>query len=135
VNVSAFKAANPQEIESAFAAMAGQKAQGLIVAADQYFRQQRAQLAELAVKHKLLSVMGNVEFVEAGAFMSYGSNVLSVYRRAATFVNKILKGAKPADLPVEQPIKFELKINGRTARVLGLTIPRSLLISADKVIE
>lgn len=135
VNVSAFKAGNAQQIDSAFALMAGQKMQGVIVAADQYFRQRRAELAELAIKHRLLSVMANVEFAEAGALMSYGSNVLSIYRRAATFVDKILKGAKPSDLPVEQPTKLELIINGKTAKALGIRIPRSLLISADKVIE
>ena len=135
VNISSFKAVNSQEIESAFASMAGQKVQGVIVAADQYFRQRRGQLAELALRHRLLSVLANAEFVEAGGLMSYGSNVLSIYRRTATFVDKILKGSKPADLPVEQPTKLELIINGKTAKALGLKIPQSLLISADKVIE
>jgi len=135
VNVSSYKAANPREIESAFASMAGQKVQGVIVAADQYFRERRVQLAELALKHRLLSVVPNAEYVEAGGLMSYGSNVLSIYRRAATFVDKILKGSRPSDLPVEQPTKLELIINGKTAKALGLKIPESLLISADKVIE
>ena len=109
--------------------------QGVIVAADQYFRERRVQLAELALKHRLLSVVPNAEYVEAGGLMSYGSNVLSIYRRAATFVDKILKGSRPSDLPVEQPTKLELIINGKTAKALGLKIPESLLISADKVIE
>jgi putative ABC transport system substrate-binding protein len=135
VNLSSFKAGNPQEIESAFASMAGQKVQGVIIAADQYFRQRRVQLAELSLKHRLLSILPNAEFVEAGGLMSYGSNVLTVYRRAATFVDKILKGSKPSDLPVEQPTKLELIINGKTAKALGIKIPQSLLISADKVIE
>jgi putative ABC transport system substrate-binding protein len=124
-----------QGIEHAFAMMGQQNAGGGVVGGDGYFVQQGGQIAELAVKKRLPSVSPYRGYVEAGGLMSYGSNVADSYRRAATYVDKILKGAKPADLPVEQPTKFELFINRKTAKALGLTIPQSLLISADKVIE
>ena len=99
------------------------------------FNGQKAQFAELAVKHRLPSITGDRLYAEAGCLMSYGSSIAEDFHRLATYVDKIFKGAKPADLPVEQPTKFELFINGRTAKALGLKIPQSLLISADKVIE
>jgi len=95
----------------------------------------RGQIAELAVKRLLPTVGWNAETVEAGCLISYGPNAFSPYERAAYFVDKILKGAKPADLPVEQPTKFELVINLKTAKALGLTIPQSILLRADQVIE
>ena len=128
-------ARSPQEIESAFLRMVKEKAQALIVASSPLFREQSRQIGNLAVKHRLPSVSAYREFAEAGVLMSYGPNIFDLYRRAATYVDKILKGAKPADLPVEQPTKFELFINGRTAKALRLRIPNSLLVSADKVIE
>ena len=123
------------EIEKAFSAMARGKAGAVIVAADSFFTQQRRQIAELAAKNRLPTISEYREYAEAGGLMSYGSNRPEQFRRAATYVDKILKGTKPGDLPVEQPTKFELIINGRTAKALGLKIPQSLLISADKVIE
>jgi putative ABC transport system substrate-binding protein len=96
---------------------------------------QRTRLAELAMKHRLPAISGLSETVEAGGLMSYGPHYGDLYRRAATQVDKILKGAKPADLPVEQPTKFELVVNIKTAKALGLTIPPSLLLRADQVIE
>jgi putative ABC transport system substrate-binding protein len=95
----------------------------------------RERLAELALEHRLPGMFGAKENVEAGGLMSYGANQNDSVRRAATYIDKILKGAKPADLPVEQATKFELVINNKTAKAIGLTIPPSLLLRADEVIE
>ena len=108
------------EIEKAFAAMVREKAGAVIVARDGLFISQLRQIAELAGKHRLPSIAGFREYVDAGGLMSYGPSNADMFRRAATFVDKILKGAKPADLPVEQPTKFELVINRKTAKALGL---------------
>jgi putative ABC transport system substrate-binding protein len=89
----------------------------------------------LAQQHRLPAVFGEIEFAEAGGLISYGSNAAERWRRAAAFVDKILKGARPAQLPVEQPTKFELVVNMRTAKALGLTIPQTILVRADRVIE
>jgi len=105
------------------------------VLVDAVFIQQRHQIAELAANHRLPSISSFQEYVEAGGLMSYGTNIAERYRRSATYVDKILKGTKPGDLPVEQPTKFELVINMNTARALGLTIPQSLLLRADEVIQ
>ena len=99
------------------------------------FLRQRRQIAELAVKWRLPSVFHATEYAEAGGLIAYGASFLDVQRRAATYVDKILKGAKPADLPVAQPTKFELAINLRTAKAIGLTIPPSLLQRADQIID
>jgi putative tryptophan/tyrosine transport system substrate-binding protein len=123
------------EIENAFSAMTQGKAGAVIVARDGFFIRQARQITELALKNRLPSISEWAEFAEAGGLMSYGVNLGEQFRRAATYVDKIFKGAKPADLPVEQPAKFELVINRKTAKALGLTIPQPLLISADKVIE
>ncbi len=124
-----------QEIENAFSIMVRENARALIATADPFFNVQTRQIAELAAKHRLPSISGFLPYVEAGGLMSYGPDFSDNFRRAAVYVDKIFKGAKPGDLPVEQPIKFELLINRKTAKMLGLTIPQSLLISADKVIE
>ena len=99
------------------------------------FFNERRRLVDLAAKTRLPAVYPGREFVDAGGLMTYGPNIADLFRRAATYVDKILKGAKPADLPIEQPTKFELVINLKTARALGLTIPRSLPRRADWVIE
>jgi putative ABC transport system substrate-binding protein len=135
IKILSVQARNPQEIESAFSTMTQDNAEAVIVANDLLFNQQRRQLAELAAKNRLPSVAAVWEYVEAGGLMSYGPSFVENYRRAATYVDKIFKGAKPGDLPVEQPTKFEMFINRKTAKALGLTIPQSLLISADKIIE
>jgi ABC-type uncharacterized transport system substrate-binding protein len=95
----------------------------------------RATIVGLAAKNRLPAAYGVRDFVDAGGLMSYGANVADLFRRAATYVDKILKGANPGDLPIEQPTTFELIVNLKTARVLGLTIPQSLLQRADQVIE
>lgn len=96
---------------------------------------QRAQIADFAAKHRLPAIYGIPEHVEVGGLMAYAANRLDIFRRAATYVDKILKGAKPADLPVEQPTKFEFIINLKAAKQIGLTIPQSVLFKADKVIR
>ena len=123
------------EIEAAFATMSSLRADGILVMRDAVFRAQRAQITALAAKNRLPAVYGLREEAEAGGLMAYGASVPQLYRRAATYVDKILKGAKPADLPIEQPTKFELVINLKTAKALGLTIPQSLLGRADEVIQ
>jgi len=128
-------AGTPDEIDNAFSWMRRQNAGALIVVLDQFLLQQKSQIAALTTKNRLPCATSDRAYSEAGVLMSYGINLGDQYRRAATYVDKILKGAKPADLPVEQPTKFDLVINGKTAKALGLTIPRALLTSADKVIE
>lgn len=129
------EAQNPSEFGVAFLAMAREGVEALLVAADSMFVIHRARLADLAAKNRLPAMYGIREHVEAGGLMSYGPSSVANYRRAAFFVDKILKGAKPGDLPIEQPTKFELFINLKTANALGLTIPPSLLLRADQVIE
>ena len=126
---------SPEALEAAFATVARGRADALIIFTISSLFPYRRRVAELAVKHRLPTVVGVREYVEAGCLASYGTDYPDLFRRAATFVDKILKGAKPADLPVEQPTKFELVINLKTAKALGLTIPPSLLQRADQVIE
>jgi putative ABC transport system substrate-binding protein len=129
------EARTPAEFEKAFSAMARENAGAVIVARDSLFNRQVRPIAELAAKNRLPTVSAIREYVEAGGLMSYGPSLTDQWRRAATYVDKILKGAKPADLPVEQPTTLELFINRKTAKALGLTIPQELLLRADKVIE
>ena len=135
VQVQILKAQGPEEFDSAFAAMTRERAGALYVVGDPMFVSHRRRLPELAAKSRLPAVYELKDYVEAGGLMVYGPSTLDIYRRAATYVDKILKGAKPGDLPVEQPTKFELVINLKTAKALGLTIPPSLLQRADQVIE
>lgn len=135
VTILPVQARNPQEIDNAFARMAKEKAGALIVEPDSHFNQQVNQIVGLTVKYRLPAIAGTREFVEAGGLMGYGSNLAEIFRRSAIYVDKILKGANPANLPVEQPTKFELVINGKTAKTLGLKIPNTLLVTADKVID
>ena len=123
------------EIEKGFVRMAAQKAQAVIMVPDPIFYGSLRQIAELALKSRLASVGYGSEYADAGFLIGYGANRLNIARRAAAYVDKILKGAKPADLPVEQPLKFELMVNLKTAKLLGIAIPQSILFRADRVIE
>jgi putative ABC transport system substrate-binding protein len=122
------------EIESAFKAATGARAGALLVFAGALLDRHARRIAELAVKSRLPAMYGLRLYVEAGGLISYSADLVEIWRRAAVFVDKILKGAKPADLPVEQPTKFELVINVKAAKALGLTIPQQLLSRADEVI-
>ena len=135
VRLQSLEARNPQEIDDAFAAITRERAGALLIHPDVIFLSQRRQMAELATKRRLPAVYGVREYAEAGGLMAYGANYIDLVRRAATFVDKILKGAKPGDLAVEQPTKFELVINLRTAKAIGLTIPPALLQRADQIID
>jgi len=123
------------ELEGAFAAMARARAQAVLVLIGPIFFAERQRVAELAIKHRLPTMSTLKEVTEAGGLMTYGPNQEDLYRRGAIYVDKILKGAKPADLPVEQATKFELVINLKTAKTIGLTIPQSVLARADQIIE
>ena len=135
VQLQPLDARGPNQFDRAFGAMAQNRVDALIVVADPMFSLHRTQLGELSAKNRLPAIYGYREHVEAGGLMSYGASLPEIFRRAAVFVDKILKGVTPADLPVEQPTKFELVINLKTAKTLGLTIPPSLLQRADQVIE
>ena len=125
----------PGEFEGAFVAMSRKRAHALFGAAGILTTEHRKAVVDLAAKSRIPAMWGERQFVEAGGLMSYAVNFYDQVRRAATHVDKILKGAKPGDLPVEQPTKFELVINLKTAKALGLTIPQSLLLRADEVIQ
>ena len=135
VRLDLLDAGSLTKLDRAFAAIGPSGARGIIVTNDPFFFTNRAKLVQVVANKRLPAVYFTTEFVDAGGLISYGSSVAASYRRAATYVDKILKGAKPADLPIEQPTKFELVINLKTAKALGLTIPPSLLQRADQVIE
>jgi putative ABC transport system substrate-binding protein len=135
VKILPVEARSAKEIENAFSIMVKERAGAIIVLPTSIFALQRNQIAELAAKTRLPSIAATRNYADVGVLMSYGPNQEDIYRRLATYVDKILKGAKPADIPVEQPMIFELFINGKTAKALGLKIPPSLLILTDKVIE
>jgi putative ABC transport system substrate-binding protein len=138
LQLHAFEVGSPDEFDQAFAAMTSAQADALIVIPGaQFFSHQRVaeRVAELAMAHRLPTMFGNREAVEAGGLMSYGPNYDDFYRRAATYVDRILKGTTPADLPVEQPMKFELVLNLKTAKALGITISPMFLFQADAVLQ
>jgi putative ABC transport system substrate-binding protein len=125
----------PKDIGTAFEAASKGRAEAMLALSSFIIISQRTQIAELATKNRLPAIYPWPEFVEDGGLMSYSANITDLFRRAATYVDKILKGAKPADLPVEQPMKFELVINLKAAKQIGLTIPPNVLVRADKIIK
>ena len=129
------RARTPQEIEQAFATMLRERAGGVVIPIDGFMLQQRAQIAALALKHRLPSIYPTPNYPEAGGLMSYGSDIVDNFRRAAIFVDKIFKGAKPGDLPFEQPTHYTLVLNRKTADALGIKVSNELLLRADRVIE
>ena len=135
VQLRVLEARSSNDLDAAFTAITGERADALLVLADPFFRTHRARIADFAAKSRLPSVSGERGQTEVGGLMSYGPSRLDMFRRAATYVDKILKGTKPADLPVEQPTKFELVINLKTAKALGLAIPQSVLVRADEIIR
>ena len=135
IDVAVVSAGSPAEFEGAFVEIVRGRAAGLVVPRDPMFVGEAVQLMTLAARHRLPTMGGDQSVPESGGLASYGPNRLDLIRRAAILVDKIVKGAKPSDLPVEQPTKFELVVNMRTAKDLGITIPNSILVRADKVIE
>jgi len=135
MRLQSLEARNPREIDSAFAAMTREAAAALVVLVDVMLIDHRTRIAGLAATRRLPAVYGQLEHVESGGLMAYAPNFLDNYGRAAVFVDKILRGANPGDIPIEQSTKFELVINLKTAKALGLAIPRSVLLQADRVIE
>jgi putative ABC transport system substrate-binding protein len=135
VELQVLEVRQPKDLASAFSKLTVWRAGAVLALSDPVFGSELAQFAKLALQHRLPAMYGRREFVEAGGLLAYGPNFSDIYRRAATYVDRILKGTKPADLPVEQPTKFELVINLKTAKALGLTIPPSVLARADEVIQ
>jgi putative tryptophan/tyrosine transport system substrate-binding protein len=135
LQVQVVRASTSREINMAFATFVRERPDALFVGGDPFFNDRRVQLANIAAYHRVPATYSNRDLAEAGGLMSYGTDLADAFRQVGVYVGRILKGAKPADLPVEQASKFELVINLQTARMLGLEIPSSLLARADEVIE
>jgi putative tryptophan/tyrosine transport system substrate-binding protein len=135
LQIQVFNASTSSEINAAFARFARERPDAIFVGLDPFFNSRRAQLVNLTSRHALPAIFGTREFADAGGLMSYGSNITEAWRQVGAYTGRILRGAKPADLPIVQASKFELVINAETARMLDLTVPPSLLAIADEVIE
>jgi putative tryptophan/tyrosine transport system substrate-binding protein len=135
LQIQVLNASNSREIDAAFATFVRERPDALFVGPDAFFNSRRMQLAHLATRHAVPATYAQRDYAEAGGLMSYGSNIMDAFRQVGVYVGRILKGAKPADLPVVQASKFELVINNQTARILGLTVPPTLFATADEVIE
>jgi len=135
LRIQFFDVRSLDDFDAAFAGMAAARAAGLLVLADPLFFTQRKPIAELAIRHRLPAVTARSEITDAGIMMSYGASTVEPFRSATLFINKILRGAKPADLPVQQVTTFEFVVNLKTAKVLGIQFPQQLLVRTDRVIE
>src|SRR5262245_9931189 len=135
LQLQTLRASRHEEFDAVFAEYLQRRADAMVVAPDPFFNDRRDQLVALAAKHAVPTIYDWREFVDAGGLISYGASLKDTYRQLGVYAGRILKGAKPADLPIEQPKKFELVINVKTAKVLGLTIPQSLLLRVDEAIE
>ena len=135
MQVQVVEARGPADFDGAFSEMSAKGAGALVVLPTPIFGIERQRIADLAAKNRLPTLYPSRNYVEVGGLMSYGPNLADLHRHAASYVDKILKGAKPSDLPVEQPTKFEFVINLKTAKALGLTVPGTVLAGADEVIE
>jgi putative ABC transport system substrate-binding protein len=135
MQLQSYNAGTSREVDAAFAALVREGSDALFIAPDAFFTTRRVQLVHLATRHVIPAAYSNRQFVEVGGLISYGTSLIDMYRQVGVYTGRILKGAKPADLPVVQASKFELVINAQTARLLGLTVPDKLLVAADEVIE
>ena len=135
LQIQILNASTSREIDAAFATFARERPDALFVASDTFFTSRRVQLVSLAMRHAIPTAFPNRESAEIGGLMSYGTSISDAWRQSGSYAARILKGAKPADLPVLQATKFELVINAQTARILRLTVPDKLLVAADEVIE
>jgi putative ABC transport system substrate-binding protein len=135
LRIQVFNTGTIREINAAFTALASQRPDALLVTPDPFFTGRRTQIATLAARHWVPTSFSARDYVEAGGLMSYGPNINDAFRQAGAYTGRVLKGAKPADLPIERPSKFELVLNLKTAKALGLTLPPSVLARADRVLE